>query len=328
MKIGYKPREDYIDICKVIAMFFVTWAHCAQQISGMMFPKLLLSKDSFISFNMAMFMIASGLVMNISKMHTTFFVNYFCSKVLRLLLPMTVWYLLLTIAIYPKRLDYWDAFWYLSAMFICLITIKMFAQVITSTCIICFSSILFLSIIPFPMFERSCYMIPFLWVGYALRFYINRIDIKMVLIMVALYSFLYYFWDVRYSIYISPFHICEIGVNTILSLLYRFLIGAIGGVAIISLIRIVVEIRCFKLIKSIAKYGQYTLVFYTMSFVLNAFLARLMWHVGVYLTIPGLLDITSFIISFLMMVLMYRFQKSIENNFKLCRIFGVIYRMP
>lgn len=73
-------RKDYIDICKVVAMFMVTWAHCAQQISGMMFPKLLVSKDSFISVNMAIFMIASGLVMNLPKMRSTPFWEFFYSN--------------------------------------------------------------------------------------------------------------------------------------------------------------------------------------------------------------------------------------------------------
>lgn len=50
-------RLVHIDFCKFFAMFLVTMAHCSQQISGEQFPNLLLSKDSFISINMAIFMI-------------------------------------------------------------------------------------------------------------------------------------------------------------------------------------------------------------------------------------------------------------------------------
>ena len=307
-------------------MFMVTWAHCAQQISGMMFPRLLVSKDSFISVNMAIFMIASGLVMNLPKMRSTPFLEFFYSKVLRLLVPMTIWYFLLMMTLYPKRLDYWEAYWYLSAMFICLITIRLLAQVITSTFMICLLSIIVLLIIPFLEFERSCYMMPFLWVGYALRFLINRIDNKVLLLLVALYGILYYYWDVRYSIYNCPFHICDVSQNSILSMIFRFVIGSVGSIAVISLIRIMVESDRFKWIKILAKYGQYTLVFYTMSFVLNAILARLMWHIGVYITTPGLLDFISCIISLIMMVIMYYFQKIIENNSVICKLLGVIYR--
>ncbi len=319
-------RKDYIDICKVVAMFMVTWAHCAQQISGMMFPKLLVSKDAFISVNMAIFMIASGLVMNLPKMRSTPFWEFFYSKVLRLLVPMTIWYFLLMMALYPKRLDYWETYWYLSAMFICLITIRLLAQVITSTFVICLLSIIVLLIMPFLEFERSCYMMPFLWVGYALRFLINRIDNKVLLLLVALYGILYYYWDVRYSIYNCPFRICDVSQNSILFMIYRFVIGSVGSIAVISLIRIMVESDRFKWIKILAKYGQYTLVFYTMSFVLNAMLARLMWHIGVYITIPGLLDFVSCIISLFMMVLMYNFQKIVENKNVICQLLGVICR--
>lgn len=319
-------RKDYIDICKVVAMFMVTWAHCAQQISGMMFPQLLVSKDSFISVNMAMFMIASGLVMNLPKMRTTPFLEFLYSKVLRLLVPMTVWYFLFMMVLYPKRLGYWDAYWYLSAMFTCLVTIKVLIQVISSTYMISLISIIILFIMPFPVFERSCYMIPFLWVGYALRFLINRIDHKVLLLLVVLYGILYYFWDVRYSIYICPFRILDINVNSVISMIYRFAIGSVGGVAFIALIKIMVESQRLKWIRTFAKYGQYTLVFYTMSFVLNAILTYLMWHIGVYITTSGLLDFISCIISLIMMVIMYYFQKIVENNSVICQLLGVVYR--
>ena len=47
------------------------------------------------------------------------------------------------------------------------------------------------------------------------------------------------------------------------------------------------------------KYGKYTLVFYTMSFVLNALLAKIMWRVG-YILSTGILDIISCVISIIM----------------------------
>lgn len=86
-------RLVHIDFCKVFAMFLVTMAHCAQQLSGETFP-LLVSKDAFISFNMAVFMTASGFVMNVDKMKNSSVADYLCSKTIRLLLPMTAWFLI------------------------------------------------------------------------------------------------------------------------------------------------------------------------------------------------------------------------------------------
>lgn len=76
-------RITYIDFCKVFAMFLVTMAHCAQQLSGEIFPPLLVTKDAFISFNMAVFMTASGFVMNVDKMRISAIVDYLWSKTIR-----------------------------------------------------------------------------------------------------------------------------------------------------------------------------------------------------------------------------------------------------
>ena len=110
------------------------------------------------------------------------------------------------------------------------------------------------------------------------------------------------------------------------SLVYRFLIGVVGGVAFILWIRVGIECGHFQRIISMAKLGKYTLVFYTMSFVLNALLAKVMWHFGFYITTPGLLDIVSFILSVAMMALMYYFQKYLEHNKISCIFLGIVYR--
>ncbi|MBQ3769718.1 MAG: hypothetical protein II866_12125 [Prevotella sp.] len=114
-------------------------------------------------------------------------------------------------------------------------------------------------------------------------------------------------------------------MDSLFSLVFRFLIGAIGGIALIGLMRIIVERVNGKWIKKVAKYGQYTLVFYTMSFVLNALLDRLVWRIG-YVTRPEVLDLVAGGVSLLMMMLMYFFQKGIENNKILCLLTGVSYR--
>ncbi len=319
-------RFAFVDLCKVLAMFLVTWAHCAQQLSGNLFPVLLISKDSFISFNMAIFMIASGYVMNVSKMRETSLSEFMYSKIIRLLVPMVTWLLIWSLIIYPKHLDYWFAYWYLSSLFICLLTIKILTRIFSSDLAICITSIICLSLIPLHSFERICYMIPFLWVGYLLKFIVNRINIKIALVLTVLYLILYSFWDVHFSIYLSPFHIVDIDANLLFSAVYRFTIGAIGGLAIISWIYIGVDRYRLKWMSYFARSGEYTLVFYTMSFVLNALLAKIMWHFGFILSTPVLLDIVSFILSVAMMAVMLYFQKKLEYNKICCILLGIVYR--
>lgn len=318
-------RLEYVDLCKVFAMFLVTMAHCAQKLSGNLFPEMILSKDLFISFNMPLFMIASGFVMNLSKIRATPVVDFITAKFVRLIVPMTTWFIVLYIVMYPRYVCYWDAYWFLSAMFICFVTIKILSKLIIFDVPLCFTSIIVLTIIPFTFLERSCFMIPYLFTGYYLRRFISQINIVVVVFLFLVYCLMYYFWDVRYSIYNSPFFICSITLDSLFSLVFRFLIGAIGGIALIGLMRIIVERVNGKWIKKVAKYGQYTLVFYTMSFVLNALLDRLVWRIG-YVTRPEVLDLVAGGVSLLMMMLMYFFQKGIENNKILCLLTGVSYQ--
>ena len=311
-----RKRLEYLDFCKVLAIFLVTMAHCAQQLSGSKFPDLMLTKDSFISVNMAVFMLASGFVMNIDKMRQTSTKDFLISKALRLLLPMSSWYLVMCIVSsqLPRFAIYWSIYWYLGAMFVCLSTIKIIANYISNNTLVCLISILLLNCIPMISFERSCYMIPFLWIGYLLRFNICRIGKVATIVLLLGYVILYYFWDISYSIYVLPFHMWNADLHSVFALVFRFLVGVVGGVCIISASRLLIDRRDFGWMRQIARFGPYTLVFYTMSFVLNAILARILWHINIYITTPGVLDAAAIIISSLMMAVIYYFQILVKKN--------------
>ena len=315
-------RLEYLDFCKVLAIFLVTMAHCAQQLSGSKFPDLMLTKDSFISVNMAIFMLASGYVMNIDKMRQTSTKDYLVSKALRLLLPMTSWYLIMCIVSLqlPSFAVYWSLYWYLGAMFVCLSTIKVLADFIPNIHLVFLLSVIILTSIPMISFERSCYMIPFLWVGFYLRSYIHRIGQYMIFILFFVFLLMYFFWDIRFSIYVTPFHIWNFGWHSVFALCFRFLIGVVGGTFVIAACRLLIAKRGFVWMRYLAKFGPYTLVFYTMSFVLNAILARVLWHVNIYITTPGLLDIAAVVVTLLMMFVMYYFQIFAKKN-KWLRLF-------
>lgn len=253
--------------------------------------------------------------MNVDKMKNSSVADYLCSKTIRLLLPMTTWFLIFCIA--SNQFDikqYWTCYWYLSAMFVCLTTICILTRFVSQTWAICIWSVLILSLLPFLIFERSCYMIPFLWIGYSLRKIILRVGLGSIIWLAILYAILYYFWKVSYSIYMTPFHIWEVDGYMLFAYAYRLIIGAIGSILFISLSCYLVSHRGSSWIDKISKYGKYTLVFYTMSFVLNAFLRRVMWHIGIYINTPGVLDLIAIIVAFAMMTLMFLFQKNVERS--------------
>lgn len=279
-------------------------------------PPLLVSKDAFISFNMAVFMTASGFVMNVDKMKNSSVADYLCSKTIRLLLPMTTWFLIFCIA--SNQFDikqYWTCYWYLSAMFVCLTTICILTRFVSQTWAICIWSVLILSLLPFLIFERSCYMIPFLWIGYGLRFFIEKVNKFAVAGLLFSYGVMYYFWDISYSVYVTPFHIWDADMDTFFAMLFRFIIGVVGGIGFIGLLRFLIDTKGFRWMKVIAlKLGRYTLAFYTMSFVLNAILVKALCRVNWFVTTPGWLDFISLVVTTLMILLMYFVQKQLEKN--------------
>lgn len=320
--MGVTKRIEYIDVSKVVAIWLVTFAHCAQVLCGEKFPNLLVSKDSFISINMAIFMVASGFVMNLDKMRATPTGAYIGQKALRLLVPMTAWYAVMCVVTrsMPTFPTYWSLYWYLGAMFVCLSLVKVLTLFISRTWWICLLSVLILSVLPMISFERSCYMMPFLWVGYGLRGVLRdersafSDSLNYVVVLLALaYAVLYHFWDISYSIYVTPFHIWNADMHAVLALIFRFVIGAVGAVGAICLLRILMAHKPFGWLKHLAKYGPYTLGFYTMSFVLNAMLVRVLWKTGWFIPTPGLLDVASLVVTTMMMVLMYYIQKCLEK---------------
>ena len=90
-------------------------------------------------------------------------------------------------------------------------------------------------------FERSCYMIPFLWTGYGLRFFIAKVNKLAVAGLLLSYGVMYYFWDIRYSVYVTPFHIWDADMKTFLVMLFRFTIGVVGGIGFIGLLRFLID---------------------------------------------------------------------------------------
>lgn len=162
-------------------------------------------------------------------------------------------------------------------------------------------------------------MMPFLWVGYGLKQCIDKIGNQLIVILIIIYYIMYYYWDINYSIYVTPFHIWNVDAHSVFALVFRFLIGSVGGIAFICLLRVLLMKPALSLLKRLSSYGRYTLTFYTMSFILNAILVRILWHTNWFIATPGLLDLASLTITTLMMIFMYYVHKLLEKN-KVTRI--------
>jgi hypothetical protein len=97
----------------------------------------------------------------------------------------------------------------------------------------------------------------------------------------------------------------------IYSFLLRFTIGATGSIFIFLLVK---KFDHTQLIQKVSKYGKYTLVFYTMTTVINGFTNRFFSIIDFNISNPLLLDITAIFFALLQMYVIYKFAKTIEKN--------------
>lgn len=139
---------------------------------------------------------------------------------------------------YPSFAIYWSLYWYLGALFVCLLVIKILADFFRIFfCLYYFCSDT--NCIPMISFERSCYMILFLWIGYFLHLYINHIGVCWIFSFILIFYVSFFFWNIRYSIYVTPFHVWNVNGHSVIAL-FRLIIGAVGGTVVILVSKILI----------------------------------------------------------------------------------------
>lgn len=74
------------------------------------------------------------------------------------------------------------------------------------------------------------------------------------------------------------------------------------------------------LIQNISRYGEYTLIFYTMTSVINGFTRRFFSFMDFSISNPYILEIVAIIFALAQMYLIYKFARIIENKPKLSKL--------
>ncbi len=269
-KIKKSERLAYPDICKFIAIYIVTCSHCAQVVSGQTWNNFIGGTEIDMAFNMPLFMIISGWFIDIGKLREVNIVSYVIKKFKRLILPSLSWqiiYIFLFSAIVNDLLAVAWFYWYLSALFICLCMILLFAKLIKNDSLCIFLSIVITILFPFSSFVDVNFMLPFLWSGYVLkRLYIKDNAKFWVCIFAIAGVVLSLFWNEKYSVYLAPFKLLYINIDMVVAYLYRFAIGFCLSAVIIYLVKLYERhwTLCW-----MAKFGKYTLIIYTFSFIIN-----------------------------------------------------------
>lgn len=300
-----KDRLLYPDICKFVAVFFVTWSHCAQRVSGMIWTNFLGGQQLDIAFIMPLFMLMSGWFINLDKMRIIHIGTYISSKFKRLIVPSFVWYIVLLILSHSlPDLSIFSYYWYLNALFVCLCVIMICAKIIKSDLICCIVSTSLILLIPYSDFSHINFMIPFLWAGYGLRKICStKYAPPLFSICFLVGMCLCPFWNLNYSVYMSPFNSLNINLDMVLIMIYRFIIGfTLSAVIIYSIMKAETT-----WISKFSQFGSYSLVIYTSSLACLGFVSRMFNYLQLHTNRYGLIDVLSLFLCLFIIAITIRF---------------------
>lgn len=310
-----QSRLVYPDICKFLAIFLVTWSHCAQCISGETWTNFLGGHQIDIAFNMPLFMIMSGWFLNPQKLRIYKFSEYVKSKFRRLIVPAFTWYALMQFLSFRFiGFGIFTFYWYLSALFVCLVVIMLFCKFIKNNFLCCILSTIIVLITPGSSFCNINFMFPFIWCGYYIRQFIEhkRISWGMVIIPTFIGIILLKYWSANKTVYLCNFDLLHFTMYSLIVYIYRFIIGLVLSFAIILMVK---KLE-YSYLARLAKYGGYSLVIYTASLFFIALYRRIYIKIGIDFTITdfGIIDLASLVISVVLIWAIIKITNIIREN--------------
>lgn len=305
-------RLLYPDICKFIAIFLVTWSHCAQIVSGETWTNFLGGIQLDIAFNMPLFMILSGWFIDIDKMRCSSAISFVVAKFKRLIIPSFVWLVVRLILEQPSHgfilLNH--TFWYLNALFICLCTIMIFAKLFKNNLLCCLFSIAFIMFLPYSHVSNVNFMFPFLWAGYGLRrIFSTKYMTPVVILCIIVGIVLSFMWSPEYTVYVSPFKSLYINKRMVFDCVYRFTIGLTLSTIIIYFI-----MQIENKISYLAHLGTYSLVIYTASLTVFHSIGKLLRYMHIRTNEYLILDLVSLCVCLIIICVTIKFSNCCKKN--------------
>lgn len=323
-------RLVFADFAKLFAMFVVTWGHCAQCLSGITYPELFGKPGVLIAFHMPLFMIVSGYFIYPEHIREKRWPAYVAEKFQRLVIPALVWYAcycLLTIH-KPHLMGCVGFYWFLTSMFLSFLLISVVVRVNKNDNMLLYlASVLIVVFLPFSSFLHVNFMYPLMMGGMFLRKAINRCNgAELTTCAVILFlsgAFLLYHWDISYSVYLTPFDSTRFSPHNLYALFVRLLTGFVISSFFVVLFLLADSKKC---IQVLSKYGKYTLVMYTASFIINGIFGIILSHLQIRVTQTGLLELSSCMWSIATCILCVLLAQLLEKNGLTKRLFlGIVY---
>lgn len=268
-----KPRLEYMDAAKALAIVTVMLGHAVEYVSTSDYHHPLWA---FIySFHMPLFMIISGFFASSSLRLPLG--RMLLKKGLQLVLPGMVWSVL---AIGFIRFNVLNIFWFLSCLFICYalagLGMRIFRHSMTAAAL--FSMVValaFVSVVYVPS------ILPFFWAGIFLNRHKERwlqAGTGVRLGLWAAFIFLLLFWNSDYTVYYCRLHTVLYHGKIFLDpheyacLLFRLVIGCTGSMAILLSLRRRYGMVGSKTRKRISQLGQATIGIYILQSLYHSYL--------------------------------------------------------
>jgi hypothetical protein len=169
-----------------------------------------------------------------------------------------------------------------------------FSKIIKSDIQCALLSTLFILACPYSDYVNVNFMFPYLWAGYYLHKVLDSnkscVINSMILCSLIIGILLSFYWTPNQSVYKCPLIILGINKIMLLTYVYRFTIGLCISILIIYLIK---KFESGWIVFIFAKYGQFSLVIYTLSFVFNGILSIILYHFNIHTNMFLVIDLLS-----------------------------------
>lgn len=310
-----KIRYAYPDFLKIFAIFVVTYSHCAQALQGSIWTNLLGGTELDLAFTMPLFMILSGWFLNFDKMRGQKAKDYISTKFKRLMVPALVWYVVFCVFTHSKPHSFAASlsyYWYLSALFACLCIIFFTCRLIKNNAVCAVVSIGLVLCCPYSDYSHINFMMPFLWAGYVSRKALHGKHATLLVIICCIAAIAVMpFWCKERTVYICPLNSAYITWQMAATYIYRF---AIGYCISIPIIYLAMRFDKSRLVANLSKWGGYTLVVYTMSFVINGDIGKALHHLGFHVSQYGIIDLLAIVLALAIIFISIKFANICRKN--------------
>ncbi len=303
-----KQRNLNIDIIKGLAIFLVLWGHSIQyfSIKGPDFFDNQMFKFIY-SFHMPLFMLISGYLFYFSANKRNL-KSLLIAKLKSIGIPIITWGLIGSVLYIIKNVLYSNitleslfiiasnfiSLWFLWAVLACSIIVSIVEKLIKSYVIkiICYIFGILIVYYVFPCGVTNLFMYPYFLIGFYFCYLQHKIPkniLKIKYLFVLIFIILIPLYQKKHFIYITGINPFEspLGIfpQTIIDC-YRYLIGLVGSVSIITIILEVTKNNILKklMINTFAKLGFISLQIYILQTILLEKLACKIWiHIVDYI---------------------------------------------